>query len=72
MAIKDKVVRWFIRNLLIPKREKRENPGFITEKISSRENREMFLLVLGGDTPMSLYMRKIYITGDRNGTEQIT
>lgn len=43
MAIKNKVVRWFIQSLLIPKRETIENPGFITEKISSREDREMSL-----------------------------
>ena len=41
--IKDVVVRWFIQNLLLPKREDIENPGFIIEKIDSNKNREIFL-----------------------------
>ena len=32
MSVKDVIVSWFIRNVIIPKHEKIDIPGYITEK----------------------------------------
>ncbi|MEM5826352.1 MAG: hypothetical protein QXM64_03115 [Candidatus Aenigmatarchaeota archaeon] len=47
MAIKDRILSWFIRNIVIPKVEIIENPGFIlipaTEEIKGLNIRELFI-----------------------------
>jgi len=47
MVVKDKIVTWFIRNVIIPKNEVINHPGFIVLKISMEKEitnlREIFL-----------------------------
>lgn len=46
MKIKDKVASWFISNIMIPKMEEMDKPGFIITRVSSRENiylRDIFI-----------------------------
>lgn len=42
MAIKDKIVKWFIENIVIPQQEIIDKPGFIVEAYN-KANREVFL-----------------------------
>lgn len=47
MPVKDRVVRWFIKNILVPKREIIDKPGFIITTFTERDTvtylREVFL-----------------------------
>ena len=42
VEVKDKVVEWFIRNILLPRNELIDNPGFIINKVT-KEGGEVYL-----------------------------